>query len=201
MSEEERNSFVRKWTSSVKNNVENNVLLSSISPLDWISERDSGEGFRNDAPANRTVSHGKVKLALLRRRGTHQSRYAANRTVCERKVKLALLRRRGAHQSRCAVKTDFDDTVVERKMGNSSGVAECENDGAAVQSNAEAVQSNSRNLNIQSLCETCYVLKRRNIHPIPFHCCVEDTVTLGFRGPSPFGPIERPCKSDVKFES
>ncbi|GLJ35322.1 hypothetical protein SUGI_0710550 [Cryptomeria japonica] len=194
MSEEERNSFVRKWTASVKNNVENNALLSSISPLDWLSERDRGEGPRNDAPANRTVSHEKVKLAILRRRGTHQSRYAANRTVRNRKVKLALLRRRGAHQSRCAVKTDFDDTVVEPKVENSSGVGESKNDDAAV-------QSNSTNLNIQSLCQTCYVLKRRNIHPIPFHCCVEDKVTLGFRGPSPFGAIERPGKPDVQFES
>ncbi|GLJ35324.1 hypothetical protein SUGI_0710580 [Cryptomeria japonica] len=190
MSKEERNSFIRKWTASVKNNFETNALLSSISPLNCLSERVCGEGSRNDATANRTVSHGKVKLALLRRRGTHQSRYAANRTVCDRKVKLALLRRRGAHQSRCAAKTDFDGTVVEPKVKNSTGDGESKNDGAGV-------QSNSRNLNVQRFCQTCYVLKRWNIHPIPFHCCVEDKVALGFGGPSPFGPIERPGKLDV----
>ncbi|GLJ35323.1 hypothetical protein SUGI_0710570 [Cryptomeria japonica] len=171
-------------------NVENNALLSSIWPLDWLSERDCSEGSRNDAPANRTVSHGKVKLALLRRRGTDQSRYAANLIVSDRKVKLALLRRRGAHQSRCAAKTDFDDTAGEPKVKTNSGDAESKNDGAAV-------QSNSRNLNVQSFCQTCYVLKRWNIHPIRFHCCVKDKVALGFGGPSPFGPIERPGKPDV----
>lgn len=44
------------------------------------------------------------------------------------------------------------------------------------------------------LCEVCYDFKRRNIYPTPFHWCVQDRVTLGFRGPSPAGPIERPGK-------
>ncbi|GLJ24762.1 hypothetical protein SUGI_0473310 [Cryptomeria japonica] len=53
----------------------------------------------------------------------------------------------------------------------------------------------------QIQCEVCNDFKRRNIKPIPFHCCVEDRVTLGFRGPSPAGPIERPGKSRVQVAS
>ncbi|GLJ55676.1 hypothetical protein SUGI_1195970 [Cryptomeria japonica] len=41
-------------------------------------------------------------------------------------------------------------------------------------------------------CEQCWMTKER---PVPFHCCVNDKVTLGFRGPSPAGPIERPVKA------
>ncbi|GLJ20463.1 hypothetical protein SUGI_0372310 [Cryptomeria japonica] len=50
----------------------------------------------------------------------------------------------------------------------------------------------------QRQCEVCYDLKRRNIKPTPFHCCVKDKFTLGFRGPSPAGLIERPGKSSVQ---
>ncbi|XP_057846682.2 uncharacterized protein LOC131056347 [Cryptomeria japonica] len=50
----------------------------------------------------------------------------------------------------------------------------------------------------QSLCEVCYDFKRRNIYPTPFHWCVQDRVTLGFRGPSPAGPIERPGKRRLR---
>ncbi|GLJ35326.1 hypothetical protein SUGI_0710660 [Cryptomeria japonica] len=173
MSTKEKKAYVSKYTAGVKNNtdyndVENNAFLSAISLMDWFPERGSYEGSRNGSPANRTVSHGKIKLALQGRQGTLQSRYAG-------------------------VKSDFDNTVVERKVENSSGVAESKIDGAAV-------QSHSRNLNVQSVCRVCSHFRRRNIQPIPFHCCVEDKVTMGFRGPSPFGPIERPSKRGVQFE-
>lgn len=49
-----------------------------------------------------------------------------------------------------------------------------------------------------SICEVCYDCKRRNVSPTPFHWCVQDRITLGFRGPSPAGPIERPGKRRVQ---
>jgi hypothetical protein len=49
-----------------------------------------------------------------------------------------------------------------------------------------------------SICEVCYDCKRRNVNPTPFHWCVQDRITLGFRGPSPAGPIERPGKRRVQ---
>jgi len=49
-----------------------------------------------------------------------------------------------------------------------------------------------------SICEVCYDCKRRNVNPIPFHWCVQDRITLGFRGPSPAGPIGRPGKRRVQ---
>lgn len=57
---------------------------------------------------------------------------------------------------------------------------------------------NSQGDHQQSLCEVCYDCKRRNINPAPFHWCVQDRVTPGFRGPSPAGPIERPGKRRVQ---
>ncbi|GLJ54431.1 hypothetical protein SUGI_1168990 [Cryptomeria japonica] len=48
----------------------------------------------------------------------------------------------------------------------------------------------------QILCGICEDYKRRNMYPTPFHCCARDEVTLGFRGPSPAGAIERPRKSN-----
>lgn len=45
-------------------------------------------------------------------------------------------------------------------------------------------------------CHVCFDCKERNIFPIPFHWCVQDEVTIGFRGPSPAGPIERPAKAN-----
>lgn len=49
-----------------------------------------------------------------------------------------------------------------------------------------------------SICEVCYDCKRRNVNPTPFHWCVQDRITLGFRGPSPAGPIERPGKRRIQ---
>lgn len=49
-----------------------------------------------------------------------------------------------------------------------------------------------------SICEVCYDCKRKNVSPIPFHWCVQDRITLGFRGPSPAGPIERPGKRRIQ---
>lgn len=43
-----------------------------------------------------------------------------------------------------------------------------------------------------TVCEQCWLAKER---PVPFHCCVYDAVTSGFRGPSPAGPIEKPVKA------
>lgn len=45
-----------------------------------------------------------------------------------------------------------------------------------------------------SICRHCRTFRERNINPTPFHLCVHDRVTNGFRGPSPAGPIERPVK-------
>lgn len=44
------------------------------------------------------------------------------------------------------------------------------------------------------VCRHCCTFRERNIRPTPFHLCVHDRVTNGFRGPSPAGPIERPAK-------
>ncbi|KAI5083365.1 hypothetical protein GOP47_0003108 [Adiantum capillus-veneris] len=44
-------------------------------------------------------------------------------------------------------------------------------------------------------CQLCFECRRRNVTPIPFHWCVEDAVTNGFRGPSPAGPIGRRVKT------
>lgn len=44
------------------------------------------------------------------------------------------------------------------------------------------------------VCQHCYRFQERKINPTPFHLCVHDRVTNGFRGPSPAGPIERPVK-------
>eukprot|EP00249_Psilotum_nudum_P020276 c27634_g1_i1 orf=236-1633(-) len=43
-------------------------------------------------------------------------------------------------------------------------------------------------------CGYCCSFKERNIYPTPFHLCAQDRVTMGFGGPSPAGPIERPVK-------
>ncbi|KAH9317342.1 hypothetical protein KI387_019111 [Taxus chinensis] len=42
------------------------------------------------------------------------------------------------------------------------------------------------------VCEKCWLTREK---PVPFHFCVNDEVTLGFKGPSPAGPIERPVKA------
>lgn len=44
------------------------------------------------------------------------------------------------------------------------------------------------------VCQHCYRFQERKINPTPFHLCVHDRITNGFRGPSPAGPIERPVK-------
>ncbi|ERN16136.1 hypothetical protein AMTRI_Chr11g95390 [Amborella trichopoda] len=46
-----------------------------------------------------------------------------------------------------------------------------------------------------TVCELCRESKER---PVPFHLCVYDAVTVGFRGPSPAGPIGRPRKGHVE---
>lgn len=48
------------------------------------------------------------------------------------------------------------------------------------------------------ICKFCCFLRERNIGPPPFHWCVDDAITKGFRGPSPAGPIGRPVKRHVE---
>jgi hypothetical protein len=43
-------------------------------------------------------------------------------------------------------------------------------------------------------CKLCCFCQERNIREPPFHWCVDDTILMGFRGPSPAGPIGRPGK-------
>lgn len=63
----------------------------------------------------------------------------------------------------------------------------------AVGSEASSVYSSPRaSTNSSSICEKCWMSKER---PIPFHFCVNDAITAGFRGPSPAGPIERPVRA------
>eukprot|EP00250_Pteridium_aquilinum_P017321 c23570_g1_i1 orf=251-1870(+) len=44
------------------------------------------------------------------------------------------------------------------------------------------------------VCQYCCMFRERNVDPTPFHLCVHDRVTNGFRGRPPAGPIERPAK-------
>ncbi|CAM6095959.1 unnamed protein product [Calypogeia fissa] len=48
------------------------------------------------------------------------------------------------------------------------------------------------------VCKLCCILREKNSGPPPFHWCVDDTITKGFRGPSPAGPIGRPVKRHVE---
>ncbi|BBN11166.1 hypothetical protein MPTK1_5g09620 [Marchantia polymorpha subsp. ruderalis] len=48
------------------------------------------------------------------------------------------------------------------------------------------------------ICKFCCFLRERNMGPPPFHWCVDDAITKGFRGPSPAGPIGRPVKRHVE---
>lgn len=50
----------------------------------------------------------------------------------------------------------------------------------------------------QKICKLCCFCRERNIAEPPFHWCVDDTITMGFRGPSPAGPIGRPGKRHVE---
>ncbi|CAM6031577.1 unnamed protein product [Sphagnum compactum] len=47
-------------------------------------------------------------------------------------------------------------------------------------------------------CKLCCFCRERNIGEPPFHWCVDDTILMGFRGPSPAGPIGRPGKRHVE---
>jgi hypothetical protein len=49
-------------------------------------------------------------------------------------------------------------------------------------------------------CQQCYKFQQSKINPPPFHLCVQDKITVGFRGPSPAGPIGRPAaKTSADF--
>lgn len=60
-----------------------------------------------------------------------------------------------------------------------------------------AARDNSRGEN-PKICKLCCILREKNSGPPPFHWCVDDTITKGFRGPSPAGPIGRPVKWHVE---
>ncbi|KAJ7295458.1 hypothetical protein O6H91_Y186300 [Diphasiastrum complanatum] len=44
----------------------------------------------------------------------------------------------------------------------------------------------------------CGRCSEKNQGPVPFHFCVNDRITTGFRGPSPAGPIARPSKRQLE---
>eukprot|EP00850_Spirogloea_muscicola_P017773 SM000156S02129 [mRNA] locus=s156:135284:137482:+ [translate_table: standard] len=46
-------------------------------------------------------------------------------------------------------------------------------------------------------CKFCSFCEEKNRGPPPFHWCVNDRVVIGFKGPSPAGPIGRPFKQPV----
>lgn len=50
----------------------------------------------------------------------------------------------------------------------------------------------------QKICKLCSFWQERNIAEPPFHWCVNDTITMGFKGASPAGPIGRPSRRPVK---
>lgn len=50
----------------------------------------------------------------------------------------------------------------------------------------------------QKICKLCCFWQERNIAEPPFHWCVNDTITMGFRGASPAGPIGRPSRRPVE---
>lgn len=48
------------------------------------------------------------------------------------------------------------------------------------------------------LCKFCIFCQQRQVPQKPFHSCPDDRVVVGFRGPSPAGPIGRPSKRHVE---
>lgn len=48
------------------------------------------------------------------------------------------------------------------------------------------------------ICKLCCFWQERNMAEPPFHWCVNDTITTGFRGASPAGPIGRPSRRPVE---
>jgi len=50
----------------------------------------------------------------------------------------------------------------------------------------------------QKICKLCCFWQERNMAEPPFHWCVNDTITMGFRGASPAGPIGRPSRRPVE---
>lgn len=48
------------------------------------------------------------------------------------------------------------------------------------------------------LCKFCIFCQQRKVDQKPFHSCPDDRVVVGFRGPSPAGPIGRPSKRHVE---
>lgn len=50
----------------------------------------------------------------------------------------------------------------------------------------------------QKICKLCCFWQERNIAEPPFHWCVNDAITMGFRGASPAGPIGRPTRRTIE---
>uniref|UniRef100_A0A7I3ZV84 Uncharacterized protein n=1 Tax=Physcomitrium patens TaxID=3218 RepID=A0A7I3ZV84_PHYPA len=51
---------------------------------------------------------------------------------------------------------------------------------------------------IRGLCKQCCLWQERNVAEPPFHWCVNDTITMGFRGSSSAGPMGRPGRRPVQ---
>ncbi|MCO5610365.1 hypothetical protein L7F22_064601 [Adiantum nelumboides] len=125
--------------------------------------------------------------------------------------------------TRPLVLTPMDNMILPRVSSGISGLASGTNAAINLQQaqahylNLQAQQSEQMYLNLQALskmrgvvrglaayengnhkpsgvCQHCYRFQERKINPTPFHLCVHDQITNGFRGPSPAGPIERPGK-------
>eukprot|EP00250_Pteridium_aquilinum_P006169 c16140_g1_i1 orf=256-1827(+) len=125
--------------------------------------------------------------------------------------------------TRPLVFSPMDNMLLPRVSSGISGLASGTNAALNLQQaqahylNLQAQQSEQMYLNLQALskmrgvvrglaayengshkpsgvCQHCYRFQERKINPTPFHLCVHDRVTNGFRGPSPAGPIERPVK-------
>lgn len=125
--------------------------------------------------------------------------------------------------TRPLVFTPMENMILPRVSSGISGLASGTNAAMNLQQaqahylNLQAQQSEQMYLNLQALskmrgvvrglaayengnhkpsgvCQHCYRFQERKINPTPFHLCVHDRITNGFRGPSPAGPIERPGK-------
>lgn len=125
--------------------------------------------------------------------------------------------------TRPLVFSPMDNMLLPRVSSGISGLASGSNAAINLQQaqahylNLQAQQSEQMYLNLQALskmrgvvrglaaydngnhkpsgvCQHCYRFQERKINPTPFHLCVHDRITNGFRGPSPAGPIERPVK-------
>ncbi|EFJ30816.1 hypothetical protein SELMODRAFT_440415 [Selaginella moellendorffii] len=103
---------------------------------------------------------------------------------------LALLQEQQQQQQQQARHFNFQQQRIARPSpGSSSSIAP---------GGGGSVMDSGYGRSSEQFCQDCQSYKERNIRPPPFHCCINDRITAGFRGPSPAGPIERPIKRQVK---